>query len=154
MLKELSVGEVAARSGVPVSTLHFYESKGLIRSRRSAGNQRRYDRDALRRVAFIRAAQRVGLSLDEIKQALDSLPEGRTPTAADWESLAGGWQAQIAERIRLLERLRDDLGSCIGCGCLSLENCALYNPDDAAYLLGHGAQYLKGRTPADAGVTL
>ena len=95
-----------------------------------------------------------GLSLDEIKQALDSLPEGRTPTAADWESLAGGWQAQIAERIRLLERLRDDLGSCIGCGCLSLENCALYNPDDAAYLLGHGAQYLKGRTPADAGVTL
>ena len=152
--KVLTIGQLATRGGIAASALRFYESQGLLESSRADHNQRRYDRDALRRVAFIRAAQRVGLSLDEIKQALDSLPEGRTPTAADWESLAGGWQAQIAERIRLLERLRDDLGSCIGCGCLSLENCALYNPDDAAYLLGHGAQYLKGRTPADAGVTL
>ena len=152
--KVLTIGQLATRGGIAASALRFYESQGLLESSRVDHNQRRYDRDALRRVAFIRAAQRVGLSLDEIKQALDSLPEGRTPTAADWESLAGGWQAQIAERIRLLDRARGKLDQCIGCGCLSLENCALYNPDDAAYLLGHGAQYLKGRTPADAGVTL
>jgi MerR family redox-sensitive transcriptional activator SoxR len=151
--KVLTIGQLATRGGIAASALRFYESQGLLESSRVDHNQRRYDRDALRRVAFIRAAQRVGLSLDEIKQALDSLPEGRTPTAADWESLAGGWQAQIASASGC-RRLRDDLGSCIGCGCLSLENCALYNPDDAAYLLGHGAQYLKGRTPADAGVTL
>ena len=147
--KVLTIGQLSTRGGIAASALRFYESQGLLESSRVDHNQRRYDRDALRRVAFIRAAQRVGLSLDEIKQALDSLPEGRTPTAADWESLAGGWKARLEERIRLLEQLRDDLGSCIGCGCLSLESCRLYNPNDAAYLLGHGAQYLKGRTAAD-----
>jgi len=145
----LTIGQLATRGGIAASALRFYEAQGLLASSRVDHNQRRYDRDALRRVAFIRAAQRVGLSLEEIKQALDSLPAGRTPTAADWESLSGGWKARLEERIRLLEQLRDDLGSCIGCGCLSLEACALYNPNDAAYLLGHGAQYLKGRTSKD-----
>ena len=150
--KMLTIGQLSTRGGIAASALRFYEAQGLLQSTRVDHNQRRYDRDALRRVAFIRAAQRVGLSLEEIKQALDILPEGRTPTAADWEALSGGWKARLEERIRLLERLRDDLGSCIGCGCLSLETCALYNPEDVAYGLGHGAQYLKGRTPADAGV--
>ena len=96
----------------------------------------------------------MGLSLDEIKHAMDSLPEGRTPTHGDWQALASAWKTQLDERIRLIGRLRDDLESCIGCGCLSMERCALYNPSDIAYSLGHGAEYLKGRTPADAGVEL
>ncbi|MGB8858967.1 MAG: redox-sensitive transcriptional activator SoxR [Ilumatobacteraceae bacterium] len=148
----LTIGQLATRAGIAASALRFYETQGLLHTTRADNNQRRYDRDALRRVAFIRAAQTVGLSLDEIRKAMDSLPEGRTPTHADWRALATAWKAQLDERVRLIERLRNDLESCIGCGCLSMEACALYNPNDVAYSLGHGAQYLKGHTPADAGV--
>lgn len=126
----LSVGDVAARSGVAVSALHFYERQGLIASERSAGNQRRYHRDVLRRVAFIRVSQRVGIPLADIRAALHSLPEGRTPTKRDWERLSRLWRDGLDERIRELERLRDDLTGCMGCGCLSLRTCTLQNPAD------------------------
>ncbi|GAB2605316.1 hypothetical protein GCM10027168_42720 [Streptomyces capparidis] len=128
--KELTVGQLSARSGVAVSALHFYESKGLIGSRRTSGNQRRYTRDTLRRVAFIRASQRVGIPLDTIREALDELPEGRTPTSQDWADLSERWRGELESRIEQLLRLRDTLTGCIGCGCLSLERCALSNPDD------------------------
>ncbi|MER6038041.1 MULTISPECIES: redox-sensitive transcriptional activator SoxR [unclassified Streptomyces] len=127
---ELTVGQLAARSGAAVSALHFYESKGLIASRRTAGNQRRYTRDTLRRVAFVRAAQRVGIPLATIREALARLPEERTPTREDWARLSQAWRSELDERIRQLNRLRDHLTDCIGCGCLSLENCVLSNPDD------------------------
>ncbi|MEE1740903.1 redox-sensitive transcriptional activator SoxR [Streptomyces sp. BE147] len=129
-LHELSVGQLAARSGAAVSALHFYESKGLIHSRRTSGNQRRYTRDALRRVAFVRAAQRVGIPLATIREALAELPEGRTPNREDWARLSRAWRGELDERISQLGRLRDHLTDCIGCGCLSLENCVLSNPDD------------------------
>jgi MerR family transcriptional regulator, redox-sensitive transcriptional activator SoxR len=134
----LAISDVAARSGVAPSALRFYESRGLIRADRTSGGQRRYRRDVLRRVAFIRAAQRVGLSLAEITDALSDLPSGRTPTRADWARLSRRWQQRLDERIRLLTELRDDLTSCIGCGCLSLRTCALYNPADQAAELGPG----------------
>ncbi|MGX2998102.1 redox-sensitive transcriptional activator SoxR [Streptomyces sp. JNUCC 64] len=130
-INELTVGQLAVRSGVAVSALHFYESKGLISSRRTSGNQRRFHRDALRRVAFIRAAQRVGIPLATIRDALAELPEERTPTREDWARLSRTWRTELDERIRQLGRLRDHLTDCIGCGCLSLENCVLSNPDDA-----------------------
>ena len=136
----LVISDVAARSGVAPSALRFYESRGLIRADRTSGGQRRYRRDVLRRVAFIRAAQRVGLSLAEITEALSDLPSGRTPTRADWARLSRRWQQRLDERIRLLTELRDDLTSCIGCGCLSLRTCALYNPADEAGELGPGPQ--------------
>ena len=117
--RALSVGQVAARSGVAVSTVHFYEAKGLVRSRRSAGNQRRYSRDVLRRVAIIRVAQRLGLPLSMIKQAIDSLPGGRTPTANDWRRLSGEWRQELDRRIVLLQRLRGQLDGCIGCGSVA-----------------------------------
>nr|WP_223188414.1 redox-sensitive transcriptional activator SoxR [Streptomyces sp. TRM68416] len=129
-IHELTVGQVAARSGAAVSALHFYESKGLITSRRTAGNQRRYSRDTLRRVAFIRAAQRVGIPLATIRSALAELPEERTPTHEDWARLSQAWRAELDERITQLNRLRDHLTDCIGCGCLSLDTCVLSNPDD------------------------
>lgn len=132
---ELSVGEVAARSGVAVSALHFYESKGLIQSRRSTGNQRRYARDVLRRIAVIRVAQRVGISLDAIGEALARLPAKRTPTRADWLRLSAVWRNELDARIGELTRLRDELSNCIGCGCLSLQRCRLSNPADR---LGQG----------------
>lgn len=122
--------QLAQRSGVAVSALHFYERQGLIHSRRTAGNQRRYTRDTLRRLAFIRAAQRVGVSLGDVQIALATLPEGRTPSAADWADLSARWQAQLDARIATLTRLRDDLSGCIRCGCLSLERCGLFNPHD------------------------
>jgi MerR family transcriptional regulator, redox-sensitive transcriptional activator SoxR len=131
---ELSVGQVAARSGVSVSALHFYESEGLIDSRRTPGNQRRYPRHVLRRVAFIRASQGVGIPLREIKAALHLLPDGRTPTRRDWERLSAAWRDDLDERIMRLEALRDRLTGCIGCGCLSLGLCQLINPGD---ILGH-----------------
>ena len=134
----LTVGEVAARSGVSASALHFYERQGLIRSERSAGNQRRYSRDALRRVAFIRVSQRVGISLAEIRSALDSLPEGRTPRRQDWARLSAQWKADLDGRIADLQHLRDDLDDCIGCGCLSLDVCALQNPGDRLSRSGTG----------------
>jgi MerR family redox-sensitive transcriptional activator SoxR len=139
---ELTVGQLAGRSGVAVSALHFYEAKGLITSTRTAGNQRRYGRDALRRVAFIRVSQRVGVPLAEIRDALASLPEGRTPTRADWARLSAGWRTQLDARIDQLLGLRDDLNDCIGCGCLSLDRCALSNPDDALAATGPGPRRL------------
>jgi MerR family redox-sensitive transcriptional activator SoxR len=139
---ELSVGEVAARSGVAVSTVHFYESKGLIRSRRNRGNQRRYPRDVLRRVAVIRVAQRLGLPLAAISEALATLPNGRTPTAADWSRLSAAWRDDLSERIEKLIRLRDRLNGCIGCGCLSLKVCPLYNPGDKLSTEGPGPRLL------------
>ncbi|MFF6778239.1 redox-sensitive transcriptional activator SoxR [Streptomyces sp. NPDC012637] len=129
-IHELTVGQLSARSGAAVSALHFYEAKGLITSRRTSGNQRRYGRDTLRRVAFIRAAQRVGIPLATVRDALAQLPEERTPTREDWARLSGTWRAELDERIKQLGRLRDHLSDCIGCGCLSLENCVLSNPDD------------------------
>lgn len=129
-IHELTVGQLSARSGAAVSALHFYEAKGLISSRRTSGNQRRYSRDALRRVAFVRAAQRVGIPLASIREALAQLPEERTPNREDWARLSEAWRAELDQRIQQLGRLRDHLTDCIGCGCLSLENCALSNPDD------------------------
>ncbi|MBO9112726.1 MULTISPECIES: redox-sensitive transcriptional activator SoxR [Rhizobium/Agrobacterium group] len=133
---ELSVGELAKRAGVAVSTLHFYETKGLISPRRSSGNQRRYSRSLLRRVAIIRIAQRAGISLAEIKSALSALPAERTPNADDWRKLASSWNKSLEERIRALTQLRDEMAGCIGCGCLSLRECPLRNPRDE---LGQGA---------------
>ncbi|SFL75941.1 redox-sensitive transcriptional activator SoxR [Rugamonas rubra] len=139
----LSVGEVAKRSGVAVSALHFYEAEGLIHSSRTAGNQRRYPRDVLRRVAFIRTAQRVGVPLAEIAETLRALPDGRTPTRDDWTRLSLAWRARLDERIGMLERLRDNLDDCIGCGCLSLERCRLRNPADTLAAQGPGPVWLE-----------
>jgi MerR family redox-sensitive transcriptional activator SoxR len=129
-LEELTVGQLAARSGVAVSALHFYEAKGLIQSRRTIGNQRRYPRDTLRRVAFIRVAQRLGISLGSIGDALARLPDGRTPNSKDWARLSAAWRSELNDRIEQLQKLRDDLSECIGCGCLSLDRCRLSNPGD------------------------
>jgi MerR family transcriptional regulator, redox-sensitive transcriptional activator SoxR len=142
--QELSVGEVATRSGVPVSALHFYEREGLIHSRRTAGNQRRFRREVLRRLSFIRIAQRVGIPLSEIRSALDSLPDGRTPNRADWEKLSAQWRADLDDRIHRLQQLRDDFTGCIGCGCLSLDRCGLVNPHDRLAADGPGPRRLVG----------
>src|SRR5580704_2512941 len=147
--EHLSIGDVAERTGVSVSALRFYEAEGMVSATRTPGGQRRFTRDALRRIAFIRVAQRVGLTLDEIRAALASLPDQRTPTAADWARLSRAWKSELDERIRLLERVRDDLSSCIGCGCLSLHACRLYNPDDRARVLGQGPRYLLGDSSLD-----
>jgi MerR family redox-sensitive transcriptional activator SoxR len=133
-----SVGRVAKRCGVKVSTLHFYEDKGLIRSWRNQGNQRRYKPDVLRRISVIKAAQTMGVSLEEIKAAFAALPDKRTPTKADWEKLSRQWHMLLDKRINYLQRLRDSLSSCIGCGCLSLKSCPLYNPDDLLAEKGSG----------------
>jgi len=127
---DIGVGEVAKRAGVKVSALHFYEQKGLISSWRNQGNQRRYHRSVLRRVAVIKAAQQVGLSLEEIAQALAHLPKHRAPNKAQWEEMATSWHALLDDKIQRLQSLQNDLGGCIGCGCLSLDNCALRNPQD------------------------
>ena len=145
----LSIGDVSARTGVTVSALRFYEAEGLITATRSAGGQRRYAREELRRIAFIRIAQQIGLSLQEIREALASLPGKRIPTVADWTRVSRAWRAALDERIKLLELVRDDLTSCIGCGCLSLHSCKLYNPDDRARALGAGPRYLLGDTAYD-----
>jgi MerR family redox-sensitive transcriptional activator SoxR len=151
---QITIGQLSTRAGVAASALRFYEDLGLLSTvARTNAGRRLYSRDTLRRIAFIRTAQRVGLSLEEIKAALDTLPDGRTPTADDWAALSTRWRGQLDERIRLLEALRDDLDACIGCGCLSIDRCALYNPNDVAGRLGHGPRYWKGNTPADAGVT-
>lgn len=144
---ELTVGQLAERSGVAVSALHFYEGKGLIRSRRTSGNQRRYTRDTLRRVAFIRVSQRVGIPLADIREALATLPEERTPTADDWARLSAGWRSELDTRIVQLQRLRDDLTHCIGCGCLSLKECALANPYDRLGDEGPGPRRLLASVP-------
>lgn len=139
----LGVGELARRAGVAVSTLHFYESKGLIRSWRSSGNQRRYARDVLRRVAVIKVAQKLGIPLARIGKALATLPESRTPNARDWARLSAQWRGELDERIERLSRLRDSLDDCIGCGCLSLETCPLRNPGDRIAERGSGAWALE-----------
>ncbi|MCK8679297.1 redox-sensitive transcriptional activator SoxR [Streptomyces lichenis] len=144
-IQELTVGQLSARSGAAVSALHFYEAKGLITSRRTSGNQRRYGRDALRRVAFVRAAQRVGIPLATIRDALAALPEERTPTREDWARLSERWRGELDERITRLSRLRDHLTDCIGCGCLSLETCVLSNPDDVLGTRMAGSRLLPER---------
>jgi MerR family transcriptional regulator, redox-sensitive transcriptional activator SoxR len=144
----LNIGEVAARAGVATSALRFYETEGLIVGRRTAGGHRQYPRDALRRVAFIRAAQAVGLTLPEIATALASLPQKRTPTKLDWSRLARDWGPRLDAQIEALQRLRLKLDSCIGCGCLSMKSCALYNPNDTAATRGAGARYLLGDASA------
>ncbi|WP_168233588.1 redox-sensitive transcriptional activator SoxR [Pseudomonas veronii] len=141
--KELTVGQLAARSGVAVTALHFYESKGLIKSNRNAGNQRRYPRDVLRRVVVIKIAQRLGIPLATIGQALQTLPDGRTPTTEDWERLSALWREDLDDRINKLILLRDKLSGCIGCGCLSLQACPLRNQADQLGEHGPGAQLLE-----------
>ena len=141
----LTVGYVAKRSGVKVSTLHFYETKHLIKSWRNSGNQRRYKPDVLRRVAVIKAAQAMGISLDDIKQTLASLPDNRTPTKNDWSALSKRWQAQLDERIAYMQRIRDRVDGCIGCGCLSLKSCPIYNKDDHLGSEQSGAVLLKSK---------
>ena len=139
---ELTPGEMSHRSGVAVSALHFYEREGLIVSRRTTGNQRRYARDTLRRVAFIRMSQRLGIPLARIRDALATLPSNRVPTSKDWARLSSGWRTDLDERIVHLQRLRDNLAGCIGCGCLSLKTCVLTNPGDVLAERGPGAAKL------------
>ena len=143
----LTIGEVASRSGIRTSALRYYEERGLISSERTAGGQRRYARETLRRVSVIRAAQILGLTLKEIRGALNELPQARTPNRHDWERLSQAWRSSLDSRIAELEALRDRLSGCIGCGCLSLENCGIFNPGDRAAGGGAGAQYLFGEAP-------
>jgi len=143
-VKRLSIGAVAARAGVATSALRFYEEQGLIASERTPSGHRQYHADVLRRVAFIQAAQRVGLSLSEIREALATLPDNRTPNRKDWSRLSQSWRSRLDGEIAWLERLRDDLDGCIGCGCLSLSACALYNPGDRVAIRGPGPRILMG----------
>ena len=140
--RTFAIGEIAERTGVATSALRFYEEHGLIRSERNRSGHRRYHADVMRRVSFIRTAQHVGLSLAEISEALASLPDERTPTAKDWDRLASSWRPRLDEQIALLTRMRDQLDECIGCGCLSLSSCGLWNPNDIAGELGTGPRYL------------
>ena len=143
-----SVGQVAKRSGIKISTLHFYEEKGLIQSWRNQGNQRRYRKDVFRRVAVIKAAQKMGIFLKEIQETLGQLPDQRTPTKEDWAQLADHWNDLLDQRIGYLSRLRDSISSCIGCGCLSLEACPIYNQDDELSKYGTGPIILDNKHPA------
>ncbi len=147
----LTVGEIAHRSGFAESAVRYYERLGLLSATRTSGNQRRFARSTLRRLAFIRAARNVGLSLDEIADALASLPAGRTPTRADWSQLSRGWRRRLDDQIAALTALRDGLDSCIGCGCLSLQRCAISNPSDEARTYGPGAAYLPAGLRRDDG---
>ena len=142
---ELSIGAVSERTGVATSALRYYESEGLIHATRSPGGQRRYARDTIRRVSFVRVAQQVGLTLDEIRDALASLPESRTPTHKDWTRLSASWRPRLDEQIEMLERLRDRLDQCIGCGCLSLGACKLANPGDEVAERGPGPRFVLDR---------
>jgi MerR family redox-sensitive transcriptional activator SoxR len=143
-MTELTIGELSERSGVATSAIRYYEGRGLVSSRRTPGNQRRYERAMLRRLAFVRTAQRVGLTLEEVEEALATLPSNRTPTKADWTRLSRGWRPRLEEQIARLERLRDTLDSCIGCGCLSLRRCSLNNPGDVVATRGPGPVLLDG----------
>ena len=145
----LTIGQLAERAGVATSALRYYESRGLISAERSEGNHRLFAPAMLRRVSLIKAAQAIGISLSEIQDALDALPSGRTPTAADWARMSARWRGDLDERIARLVDLRDRLSDCIGCGCLSLQTCAIFNPDDAASRLGTGARYLSGDSADD-----
>ncbi len=146
-MRPLTIGQLAARAGVATSALRFYEAEGLLSGSRSAGGHRQYPRHALRRVAFIRAAQTVGLTLPQIRAALVTLPDGRTPTKADWARLSASWAPLLDARIAALQQLRARLTGCIGCGCLSLKACALYNPQDQAAAQGPGPRLLRIETP-------
>ena len=148
MENSLTIGELAARAGVATSALRFYESKGLIQSGRTGGNQRTYPRATLRRVSVIKAAQALGLTLREIQETLEALPEGRTPTKRDWQRMSRSWKLRLDEQIAGLEALRNDLDSCIGCGCLSLKVCSLFNPNDALAERGPGPRILMGEPAA------
>ena len=143
MAAQLSIGELAARSGVSTSALRFYERQGLISSRRTDGNQRRYESVTLRRVALVQAGKMAGVPLERIRTALDMLPEGRTPTKRDWERLSRSWARELGERIETLQAIRGRLTTCIGCGCLSLRTCGLLNPGDEAAARGAGAHYFR-----------
>ena len=140
---ELTIGELSRRSGVAPSALRFYEEQGLIRARRTDGNQRRYERAMLRRIAFVQAGKAAGIPLKRIHDALATLPEGRIPNRRDWERLSKRWREDLDARIATLEALRGRLDTCIGCGCLSIDKCELLNPDDEAAALGAGAHYLE-----------
>jgi MerR family transcriptional regulator, redox-sensitive transcriptional activator SoxR len=144
---ELSIGEVAVRSGVAPSALRFYERRGLISAARTDGNQRRYQRAVLRRIAFIQAGRAAGVSLERIGAALATLPAGRTPSRRDWERLSNRWRNDLDARIATLQALRERLTTCIGCGCLSIDKCELLNPDDEAAALGAGAHFLRKDSP-------
>jgi MerR family redox-sensitive transcriptional activator SoxR len=144
---ELTIGEVAARSGVAPSALRFYERQGLVASTRTGGNQRRYQRAVLRRIAFIQAGRAAGVSLADIQAALAGLPTRRTPSRKDWERLSNRWRDDLDARIATLQALRERLTTCIGCGCLSIDQCDLLNPDDKAAKQGAGAHYLKKDSP-------
>lgn len=146
----LTIGEVVERSGFPASALRYYEREGLVATTRTAGGQRRYERNVLRRLAFVRAARTIGVGLEEVRAALDSLPNGRPPTKADWARLSASWRRRLDAQIEALVALRDGLDSCIGCGCLSLDRCRISNPDDRAGSLGAGARFLPAllREPA------
>jgi MerR family redox-sensitive transcriptional activator SoxR len=141
-MEDLTIGDAAARSGFATSALRYYEREGLIASTRTSGGQRRYRRDVLRRLAFIRAARSIGISLDEVRDALDALPSSRVPNKADWTRLSRSWRARLDEQIEALVQLRDGLDACIGCGCLSLARCRLSNPGDVVASRGPGARYL------------
>ena len=147
MSRELTIGELSARSGVAQSALRFYERQGLISARRTDGNQRRYPSVTLRRVAVVQAGKAAGIPLERIREALDALPRGKQPTKRDWERLSNAWRAELDERIATLESIRNRLTTCIGCGCLSLQTCRLLNPDDEAASLGGGAHYLRRVSP-------
>ena len=147
MASELTIGEVAARSGVAPSALRFYETMGLVASRRTGGNQRRYERAVLRRIAVIQAGKAAGISLAELQSALATLPEDRVPTRRDWDRLSRSWRKDVDRRIALLQALRERLTTCIGCGCLSIDRCTLLNPDDEAVRLGGGAHYFLNDGP-------
>ena len=144
----LSIGYIAERTGLSVSAIRFYEEKGLITPHRNAGGHRRYMRSDIRRLSFVMVAQQMGFSIDQIRSYMKRLPEGRTPTAKDWKAISSEFRDVLEQRIQSLSRLRDRLDGCIGCGCLSLQNCALYNPDDRARVHGTGPRYLLGDTPA------
>ena len=146
----LSVGYIAKRAGVKVSTLHFYETKGLIRSWRNQGNQRRYKPDVLRRIAVIKAAQHMGVTLQDIKATLDALPDNRTPNKKDWANLSQRWRAQLTKQIEYLEQIRDKVDGCIGCGCLSLRSCTLHNREDHVAADGSGPRFLLSENPGSA----
>lgn len=150
MVGELSVGAVASRAGITVSAIHFYERRGLIRSLRTNGNQRRYDRDVLRRLAVIQVAQELGISLAEVQAIFADLPDRRTPTRTDWERISRRWAADLDRRIGLLQRLREDLAGCIGCGCLSLERCSIFNRNDVLASSGSGAVLLRHNAQSKA----
>ena len=147
MSRELSIGELSTRSGVPQSALRFYERQGLIAAQRTSGNQRRYPAVTLRRVALVQAGKAAGIPLERIREALATLPEDKSPTKRDWARLSSSWGRELDERIATLESIRTRLTTCIGCGCLSLQTCGLLNPDDEAARLGGGAHYLRRVSP-------